>query len=163
MNRAYLILSLAAIGVAAALLSHHPSASAGIASPPTAGYTIHIDATKHFGDAHPDEVAHHYCKQLTDMIECQIYDSDSPNAHLVEVETILSAAAYKALPASEQALWHYHRVEIPKVNAKIIGMSPEDQKKLVAKLLPTYGKVWMLWDPMTSKLPVGHPTVIVLK
>jgi len=163
MKRVLLILPLAAIVAAAALVANRPHVAASMASPPTAGFTIHIDAEKHFGDAHPKEIAHHYCKQLPDMIECQIYDSDSPTAHLVEVETILAPSAYNALPASEKALWHYHKVEIPKVNAKIIGMSLADQKKLVAKLLPTYGKVWMLWDPQSNRAPVGQPTVIVLK
>ncbi|MBV9278220.1 MAG: DUF1264 domain-containing protein [Candidatus Eremiobacteraeota bacterium] len=164
MKRALVLLSIALLVLAAAIFASNRShVAASPALSPSAGYTIHIDAIKHFGDAHPDEVAHHYCKQLADMFECQIYDSDSPNAHLVEVETILSESAYNALPASEQALWHYHRTEIPKVNAKIIGMSAAAQQKLVAKLLPTYGKVWMLWDPATNSAPVGQPTVVVLK
>lgn len=163
MKRVFLILPLAAVVAGAALVANRPHVAASIASPPTAGFTIHIDAEKHFGDAYPKEIAHHYCKQLADMIECQIYDNDSSTAHLVAVETILSPSAYEALPAAEKALWHYHRDEIPKVNAKIIGMSAADQKNLVAKLLPTYGKIWMLWDPQASKQPTGQPTVIVLK
>lgn len=163
MRRVLLIPPLAAIAITSVILTNRAQLAASTAAPPTAGFTIHIDAEKHFGNAHPKEIAHHYCKQLPDMIECQIYDSDAPTAHLVEVETILSPSAYKALPASEKALWHYHRTEIPKVNAKIIGMSAADQKKLVAKLLPTYGKVWMLWDPQATKQPAGQPTVIVLK
>jgi hypothetical protein len=98
------------------------------------------------------------------LIECQIYDSDSPDARLVEVETIVSPAVYKSFPASEQALWHYHKTEIPKVNAKLPDMTPAQAKQFVAQISDTYGKVWMLFDPMsTNNMPMGQPTVVVLK
>src|SRR5690349_10885404 len=86
---------------------------------PSQGWTIHIDAEKHFGDAHSTEIAHHWCKPVAGgMTECQIYDSDAPDARLVAVETIVLPAAYKSFDSQEQALWHYHKDEIPKVNAK---------------------------------------------
>ena len=138
-----------------------PPVQAAAASPAT-GWTIHIDAKKHFGAAHPNEIAHHYCKNVTGMIECQIYDSDAPNANLVAVETILQPNVYHSLPASEQPLWHYHRTEIPRVDAKIIGMSAADQKKLIAAMMPTYGKVFVLYDPLsTNNLPTGRPWVSI--
>ncbi len=133
--------------------------------PPSAGWSIHVDAIKHFGDAHPNEVAHHWCKPVTGgMTECQIYDSDNPDARLVAVETIVSPAVYKSFPANEQALWHYHKIEIPKVNATMPDMSPADAQKFVAQMTETYGKVWLLFDPMaTNNMPTGQPAVVVLK
>lgn len=154
------------------LLPHRASSVAGAATPtaaaasgPTQGWTLHIDAQKHFGDANPTEIAHHWCKPVAGgMTECQIYDSDAPDAHLVEIETIVGPATYKSFSAQEQALWHYHKTEIPKVNATMPGTPPDQVKKIVASMLDTYGKVWMLYDPATTNnMPTGQPTVIVLK
>jgi hypothetical protein len=132
---------------------------------PTQRWNLHIDAQKHFGDAHPAEVAHHWCKPVSSGVtECQIYSSDNPDAQLVAVETIVSPSVYKAFPAAEQAMWHYHKTEIPKVNATLPGMSPDQAKKVVDSFSDTYGKVWLLYDPMsTNNMPVGQPTVVVLK
>lgn len=155
-------------------IPHRPVSVAGAATSapaaaavtgPAQGWTLHIDAQKHFGDDHPTEIAHHWCKQVSGgMFECQIYDSDAPDAHLVEIETIVSPAMYKAFSTQEQGLWHYHKTEIPKVNATMPGLSPEQAKKVVDQISDTYGKVWMLYDPMTTNnMPTGQPAVIVLK
>jgi hypothetical protein len=152
-----------ALGVVAG--QFHPLAPAVAASVnPTQGWNLHIDAEKHFGDANPTEVAHHWCKAVSGgLIECQIYDSDASDARLVEVETIVSPTVYKSFSPQEQALWHYHKVEIPKVNAKLPDMTPAEAAKVIASISDTYGKVWMLWDPAVSTNPTGMPTVIVLK
>lgn len=137
------------------------SATAASVSPAT-NWTIHIDALKHF-PGHPDEVAHHWCRSIGNgMLECQIYTSDTPNAPLVAVETIVPAAVWKTFPRSEQLLWHYHRVEIPKISARMPDVSPAEAKKVVASLMETYGKVYILWNPVTSKYPIGEPRVYVL-
>jgi hypothetical protein len=140
-----------------------------LASPsgmPSAGWALHIDALKHFGPGHPTRVAHHWCKSVAGgLLECQIYDSDASNARLVEVETIVPTKVWQTFSKSEQALWHYHRIEIPKVSATLPGMPPAQQKKVVASLLETYGKLWLLWNPLDTpnNWPTGKPTVIVLK
>lgn len=133
---------------------------------PSAGWTLHIDALKHFGTGHPSQVAHHWCKAVAGgLLECQIYDSDAANARLVEIETVVPTAVWKTFSKSEQALWHYHRVEIPKVSATLPGMPPAQQKKVVASMLETYGKLWLLWNPLDtpSGWPTGRPSIIVLK
>ena len=153
------------LGVVASRLALKPAAASTPAMP-SAGWTLHIDALKHFGSGHPAQVAHHWCKAVAGgLLECQIYDSDAANARLIEIETIVPAAVYKAFSKSEQALWHYHRTEIPKVSATLPGMPVAQQKKVVASLLETYGKLWMLWNPLDTKggWPTGKPSVIVLK
>jgi hypothetical protein len=141
-------------------------ASASPAGIPLAGWTLHIDAQKHFGVANSTQIAHHWCKGgLTGgILECQIYDSDAPNARLVEVETIVPTKAWQTFPKSEQALWHYHRVEIPLVHATLPGMPAAQQKKVVASLLDTYGKIWMLWNPANTSggWPIGKPSIVIL-
>ncbi len=141
-------------------------AAASAPAVPSAGWTLHIDALKHLGSGHPTQVAHHWCKAVAGgLLECQIYDSDAASARLIEIETIVPAAVYKAFSKSEQALWHYHRTEIPNVSATLPGMPVALQKKVVASLLETYGKLWMLWNPLdtTGGWPTGKPAVIILK
>lgn len=141
-----------------------PRPASAASTNPTQGWTLHIDAQKHFGDAHPDEIAHHWCKPVSGgLTECQIYDSDATDARLVAVETIVSPAIYKSFSADEQAYWHYHKTEIPKVNATLPDMTPAEAAKTVAAITDTYGKVWVLWDPMASSNPIGAPTITVLK
>jgi len=165
MTRRLAVLTAFAVACSALVLGvtvQRQLAAAAKISPAT-GWTIHIDAKKHFG-SHPNEVAHHWCKNVAGgMIECQIYDGDSANAHLVAIETIVQPAIYKAFSKTEQAKWHYHKTEIPKVDAKTPDMTKAEADKLVAQLSPTYGKVYVLWDPMTSTQPTGDPTITILK
>jgi hypothetical protein len=143
---------------------HSNAAVAATAGTPSDGWTIHIDAEQHFGDAHPTEIAHHWCKPVAGgLTECQIYDSDAPDARLVAVETIVAPSVYASFTPAEQALWHYHKVEIPKVHATLPGMTPDQAAKTIAAMSDTYGKIWLLWDPMTNANPVGTPTITVLK
>lgn len=129
---------------------------------PSAGWTIHIDAIKHFTN-HNDEVAHHWCRPVTGsvdgMLQCQIYPSDDNGAPLVASEVIVPDAAWKSWPAAEQSYWHYHKTEIPKVNATMPDVSPAEAQATVAKLTETYGKVYILWDPMDNKAPIGAPSI----
>jgi len=153
----------AALGFAGGLLAHQPPVSAE-STTPTAGFTLHIDADQHFGDVAPGKIAHHWCKAVSaDLTECQLYDGDGPNARLVGVETIVPAAVWKSLPASEQALWHYHATEIQKVHATLPDTPADQQAKIIESLKPTYGKVWILWNPEQSANPVGQPSIVVLK
>lgn len=131
---------------------------------PAQGWSLHIDAQKHFG-AHADEIAHHWCKPVSNGVtECQIYSSDNPDSQLVAVETIVGPSIYKGFSKTEQASWHYHKTEIPKVNATLPGLSPDQAKKVVDSIADTYGKIWLLYDPMeTNNLPTGQPTLTILQ
>jgi Protein of unknown function (DUF1264) len=133
------------------------------ATSPASGFTLHIDAKRHF-PGNPNFIAHHWCRPATGGItECQLYDSDAANARLVGVEVVVPTATWKTFNRSEQALWHYHRVEIPKVSATLPGMSPAQAKKVVASMMETYGKIYLLWDPSANNQPVGKPFVYVMK
>ena len=164
MHKVLTLLAVCAAFTTGMLIPHgHPASAAS--TNPTQGFTLHIDAERHFGNAYPTQVAHHWCKAVEGMTECLIFDGDANDARLVEVETIVSPAVYKTFAPQEQALWHYHKVEIPKVNAKLPDMTPAEAQKTVAAMTDTYGKVWMLWNPMATPHgePIGRPTVIVLK
>jgi len=129
----------------------------------TSGYTLHIDAGRHF-PAHPSEIAHHWCKTISPtLIECQLYDTDSPNARLVGVETIVPTAVWQTFSPQEQALWHSHKTQLKKIQPTLPD-TPENQRaSVIAALEPTYGKVYILWDPISTKNPTGQPSITVLK
>jgi uncharacterized protein DUF1264 len=133
------------------------------ASSPASSFTLHIDAKRHF-PGNPNFIAHHWCRPAAGGItECQLYDSDAANARLVGVEVVVPTATWKTFSKSEQSLWHYHRVEIPRVSATLPGLSPAEAKKVVASLQETYGKVYLLWDASANNQPVGKPFVNILK
>ncbi|HEV2261599.1 MAG TPA: DUF1264 domain-containing protein [Candidatus Rubrimentiphilum sp.] len=167
MRRALLVFVICLAFVIGFLASRlHPPTAFAAASMPSSGWTLHIDAQRHFGASHSTQIAHHWCKGglMGGILECQIYDSDAPNARLVEVETIVPTSTWKQFSKSEQAVWHYHRKEIPLVHATLPGMPPAQQKKVVASMLETYGKVWLLWNPLNTKngWPTGTPSIVVL-
>ncbi|MBI4288437.1 MAG: DUF1264 domain-containing protein [Chloroflexi bacterium] len=123
-------------------------------SSPAFGYTLHIDAIKHINTA-PELVVHHYCKSITDQVsQCLLFDKDGPNARLIGVETIISPQMYAALPEAEKPNWHYHKTEIPQVDAKLPGLSEKEAAAVVAKLEDTYGKVVIFWEPK-DPAPIG--------
>ena len=128
---------------------------------PTEGWTLHIDAKKHFPKS-PDIIAHHYCKPVSGgLTECQLYDSDKPDARLIGIEVIVDKDTWKKFTRKEQALWHYHKIEIPKVEAVLPDVSPEESAKIIKGMEETYGKVYILWNPM-KKEPLGKPQVSIL-
>ncbi len=129
---------------------------------PTDGWTLHIDAKRHMPKM-PDMVVHHYCKPVSGgLTECQLYDSDKPDARLIGVEMVVDAATYNKFSKKEKALWHYHRIEIPKVDAILPDLSPEEAAKTLKGLQETYGKVYILWNPAKSETPVGKPVISIL-
>lgn len=132
-------------------------------SRPHEGFTLHIDAEKHFpGDE--KRIAHHYCKQVWgELTECQLFDSDSADARLVGVELVVPADTYNQFNVAERAYWHYHKEEIPKVNAKLPDLSADEAAKVAKSLEETYGKIYLLWDPGKGDEPLGEPSLNILK
>ncbi len=121
---------------------------------PAFGYTLHIDAIKHINDD-PDQVVHHYAKAISDEItQALLYDSDAPNARLIGIETIISERMYEALPAAEKPNWHYHKTEIPTVNARLPDLNEKEAAAVVTKLEETWGKVEIIWEPK-DPVPMG--------
>ena len=128
---------------------------------PTEGWTLHVDAKKHIPKM-PDIVVHHYCKPVSGgLTECQLYDSDKPDARLIGVEVIVNKETWNKFSKKEKGLWHYHKTEIPKVDAVLPDVSPEEAAKIIKSIDETYGKVYILWDP-AKKEPLGNPQVSIL-
>jgi hypothetical protein len=149
----------ALLGLTSVLATHAQDATPTAAEIPNEGYSLHIDAQAHFpGD--PEAIAHHYCKAVAGgMFECLLFASEEPDAPLVGVEVVVDAATHEGFDVAEQALWHYHKEEIPLVNAELPGLTADEAADVVAMLQETYGKVYLLWDPTMSELPTGQPFV----
>ncbi len=129
---------------------------------PSDGWKLHVDAKRHF-PSNSNLIAHHYCKPIiADLQECQLYDSDEPDAKLVGVETVVTPKVFKSFSAEEKKLWHYHKQEIPNVDPHAPGLSAQEEKALIKSFEETYGKIYLLWDPGKQTLPLGHPVVAVL-
>ena len=130
---------------------------------PSEGFTLHVDAKLHF-PGKPEMIAHHWCKAVAGgLIQCQLYDSDNPDARLVGVEVVVPAATYRSFPSAERGMWHYHKTEIPKASATLPDLSAEEAAKVAKSLEETYGKIYLLWDPSRSQLPIGKPSVTIIK
>lgn len=128
-------------------------------SMPARGFALHIDTRKHINEM-PDFVVHHYCKTLDqNYMQCLLFDSDQSTAHVIGVETIISPEIYAQLPEAERASWHYHKDEIPLVDAKLPGLSDEEVAKVVAAVENTYGRVVIFWKP-GDVAPLGVPSVV---
>lgn len=128
---------------------------------PTDGWTLHIDAKRHIPKM-PDMIAHHYCKQVSGgLFECQLYDSDKPDARLIGVEVVVDKEIWKKFSKKEKALWHYHKTELKKVDPTLPDLSPEEGAKTMMGMEETYGKVYILWNPAKDD-PIGRPAVSIL-
>ena len=146
------------------LIAYAVSAEEKTASPamkPTDGWTLHIDANKHIPKI-PDMIAHHYCKPVSGgLTECQLYDSDKPDARLIGVEVVVDKETWKKFSKEEKALWHYHKTELLKVEPMLPDVSAEEGAKTLKSMEETYGKVYILWNPAESE-PIGNPVVSIL-
>ncbi len=161
MKRSFYFTLVVVLGLLAVVISRQPGRAD--ATKPTDGWTLHIDAKLHF-PGKPQMIAHHYCKPVSGgLTECQLYDSDAADARLVGVEVIVTPDVYKRLSAAEKKLWHYHKIEIPKVSATLPDVSQEEGARVLKSIEETYGKVYVLWVPWLPSGPVGRPTVSILK
>ncbi len=129
---------------------------------PSEGWTLHVDAKGHFpGD--PSRIAHHWCKPVAgELIECQLYESDDPDARLVGGEMIVNTGTFNSYSGEEQPHWHYHRDELPVVEATLPDLEPDEAAQVVESLQETYGKVYLFWDPAVYDQPIGDPSVVVI-
>jgi len=162
-----IVWSMRVIGVIAAITFGTlalPTRNVPAADPkPSEGWTLHIDAKLHV-PGKPDMVSHHYCKQVSGgFTQCQLYDSDKPDAKLIGVEVVVSPEKYKAFGKAEQAVWHYHKTEIPRVSATLPDLPAEEAAKVAKSLEESYGKVIILWDAAKGEFPTGRPIISRLK
>jgi len=99
----------------------------------------------------------------TDIRQCLIYDTALPNARLIGVEYMISAAVYKTLDAEERRLWHSHVFEVksgmlimPGPNGLPTGIWEAAETKEMEQVVGLYGKTYHFWQvDRGDKLPLG--------
>ncbi|HEX7033360.1 MAG TPA: DUF1264 domain-containing protein [Nitrososphaera sp.] len=136
---------------------------ASMSDKPVDGYDApqgHINAVRHiFND--PALRVEHFCKPSDKIVlVCQLYDGASANATLIGVEYIITQERYDSLPDREKPYWHAHRVELrpDRADPMMPELSPEEARAQMAKLMPTWGKVVITWNP-DDELPSFPPQV----
>ena len=146
----------------AAFTTGYSTAAQAAKAYPNVGWTIHIDAQRHF-PGNKQVYAHHFCRGVRGgWTECQLYESDDANARMVGAEFIVSPAIYKTFSKAEQASWHWHKVELPKVNGKMPDMTKAEAAKVVKQITDTYGKVILFYDPTKQDVPTGSPLISIV-
>lgn len=139
------------------------TASSSAAPKPVDGYNTpigHLSAIRHVFDD-PTLRVQHYCKPNDKIVlVCQLYDSTSGNATLIGMEYIITADQYNSLPAREKLNWHYHKIEFApdRANPMFPELSSDQTKAVMGKLMDTYGKVIITWNPR-DKLPAFPPQI----
>lgn len=133
---------------------------------------LHIEAINHINpnmtSANDTDVrqviVHHHCKVYDDMTAaCLLFptgmgDQDKPYG----IEYVITAKQYEELPKEEQKYWHYHKTELPMVNATLPDLTSEEAAKLMPILNETYGKVVYFWQ-YGDKYPIGEPQVVIIQ
>lgn len=156
------VLVLLALSIAAVAFADGIGTKSALAQK-TAGRPV--DGWRHTGDvtlhfpAHPDKLAHHWCKRINaELTECQLYDSDLPNARLIGIEPIVSAQTFASFSAREKAYWHWHKTS----KARIIlpGATPERVRFVNTHRGTSHGKTILVWDPDQNLQPIGLPRVV---
>lgn len=139
------------------------NATSAAAAKPVDGYNLpqgHLNAIRHVFDD-PSLRVEHFCKPNDKiMMVCQLYDGDSANATLIGIEYIITQQQYDSLPGREKPYWHAHREEFRRDRADPMmpELSPEQTQAEMAKMLPTWGKVIITWNP-NDDIPSFPPQV----
>jgi len=129
---------------------------------------LHIEAINHLipsdDDSVLDMIVHHQCKVYDDMTaSCLLFptgmdDQDKPFGF----EYVIGADDYAVLSEEEKNYWHYHKTELPKVNATLPDLTAEEAEPLMPVLNETYGKVVYFWQ-IGDEYPIGEPFVVNVK
>lgn len=129
---------------------------------------LHIEAINHVIPSNDDSVldmtVHHQCKVYDDMtVSCLLFptgmgDQDKPFG----MEYVIGADAYAELSEEEKIYWHYHKTELPKVDATLPDLTVEEAESLMPVLNETYGKVIYFWQ-VGDEYPIGEPFIVKIK
>lgn len=140
--------------------AHEGAAPAGVKAP--VAEVIHCPlafAGVHLEKANPAnaQVAYHYCKPVSDDVsQCLLYDGTGPDAKLIGVEYLVSAAIYETMPAEEKANWHDHVYEVDSGLLRSLTQAGAEEKATLAKVRTLYGKITHTWS-QGRVYPEGPP------
>lgn len=106
--------------------------------------------------------ASHFCIHLRhDLHQCVIFDSNKPDARLIGIEYIISAARFRELPEEEKALWHSHHYEVKSGLLMAPGIPELAERAYFHDLVSTYGKTFHTWQYDRDEFPYGIPQLMM--
>ncbi|KAI0128744.1 hypothetical protein BJ170DRAFT_682528 [Xylariales sp. AK1849] len=138
---------------------------------PTKQICAHLNAFHTYADEPGRFVeANHYCSHLTsDVRQCILYDSPSPNAKLIGIEYMVTPQLYSTLDAEERKLWHSHVFEVKSGMLIMPGPTAPGLQQVwetaeteeMKEVVHLYGKVYHLWQTdRGDALPLGEPKLM---
>ena len=84
------------------------------------------------------------------------------DAKLMGVEYVISGQLFETLPADEKKLWHSHVHEVKSGQLIAPGLPEPAERRLMEKLVGTYGKTWHTWHTeRADTLPLGPPVLMM--
>ena len=132
---------------------------------PADGHDIHVTAP-HVVEGQVMGPYHHYCKPVSpEVFECLIYDTDAPNALMVQVEYFIAKSVSRPNVSLKRwnKYYHDHALEIASGRVKVLDRSDEEAKKIAEAAAQTDGIIFHLWWPHGAKAPNGevkHPQAV---
>lgn len=131
---------------------------------PVQALNVYLDGF-HFasGDMKAQAEAHHFCSVLNEEVfQCVVYDGNGHDAKIIGVEYVISGQLFEALPADEKKLWHSHVHEVKSGQLIAPGLPGPAERRLMEKLVGTYGKTWHTWHTeRADALPLGLPVLMM--
>ncbi len=119
------------------------------------------------GEPESQMEAHHYCRVVNDdLMQCVLFDGNTPGAHLIGIEYIVSGALFDTLPEEEKSYWHPHNFEVLSGQLVAPGLPEVAERALFKQLMNSYGKTWHTWHTGRhdagpgDALPLGDPKLM---
>jgi hypothetical protein len=156
----FLGVSAASLATATAHADHPETRTEG--ATPLAGFHAYLCAY-HIAKKDPAFIleAHHYCSAVSDEVhQCVIFDKVGKGARLLGVEYIISDRLYRTLADTEKKYYHPHSYEVTSGLLLAPGLAVEEEQKLMAGLVTTWGKTWHTWPDPKTALPMGEPLLM---
>jgi hypothetical protein len=131
---------------------------------PVEALNVYLDGF-HFasGAMNAQAEAHHFCSVLNEEVfQCVVYDGNGHDAKIMGVEYVISGQLFEALPADEKKLWHSHVHEVKSGQLIAPGLPGPAERRVMRKLVGTYGKTWHTWHTeRADALPLGPPVLMM--
>ena len=129
---------------------------------PADGHTIRVVAP-HVVNGKVMGPFYHYCKVLSPepVIECLIYESTDPGAHLEEIEYIIAKSITRngsVTLADWNKDWHDHKQEIETGRVQVLDLPPDQAKKVAELISTTDGIIFHLWAH-DQEVPSGRVVI----
>ncbi|XP_055329766.1 uncharacterized protein LOC129582295 [Paramacrobiotus metropolitanus] len=106
---------------------------------------------------------HHYVAAINDdVFQCAVFDSPDAGARLIGIEYVVTEKIFCMLDEEEQKFWHNHAFDVKSGSFIAPGLPWALEKKVMADMMPTYGKTFILWQTdRGDKLPLGPPQLMM--